>query len=353
MLDREMPLSIIEAWLREDNDKELERLWEEADYVRKETVGNEVHLRGLIEISNFCARKCAYCGINANNRSVERYRMSEQEIFDCVAKAVALGYGTVVLQAGEDFGIGREWMAEVIREIKMTTDLAVTLSLGERSRMDFREWRLAGADRYLLRFETSDSDLFTLIHPSLPGKPTDRIRDLYVLKDLGYEIGSGVMVGIPGQSWSMLANDLALFRELDLDMIGLGPYIEHPATLLAKIRPQLLRKDHQQVPGSELAVYKVLALTRIMAPEANIPSTTALGTLDKKNGRELGLMRGANVIMPNITPSEYRERYEIYPDKANWSETAGGSSEWIEEKLKNMNRSLGKGVGSRVRRQPV
>ena len=164
-------------------------------------MGDEVHLRGLIELSNYCVRACGYCGLRAANREIERYRMSADEILDCAGKAREYGYGTVVLQSGEDYGIHTGWMAELVTRIKRETDLAVTLSLGERPDDDLELWRAAGADRYLLRFETSDDELYRLIHPDLPGRRSDRFAILATLKRLGYEAGSGIMVGIPGQTW--------------------------------------------------------------------------------------------------------------------------------------------------------
>ncbi|HNX52054.1 MAG TPA: [FeFe] hydrogenase H-cluster radical SAM maturase HydE, partial [Thermoanaerobaculaceae bacterium] len=286
------------GWLREMDETRLEELWALADEVRRVHVGDEVHLRGLIEISNHCVQRCTYCGINATNREVERYRMTAAEVLGSARQARDLGYGTVVMQAGEDYGLTRELIADLVRQIKSETGLAVTLSLGERSDEDFLAWREAGADRYLLRFETSDPELYASIHPSLPGRPSDRFEILRHLRRLGYEIGSGVMLGIPGQTWRILADDLQAFVGLDLDMIGVGPYLPHPATPLG--RGELPEApEGEQVPSSELMTYKVVALTRLLCPRSNIPSTTALATLNLAQGRELGLSRGANVVMPN------------------------------------------------------
>ncbi|MCX5758897.1 MAG: radical SAM protein, partial [Candidatus Hydrogenedentes bacterium] len=189
------------AWLREDDPERLKSLWKAADFVRKANVGDEVHLRGLIEISSYCCRLCGYCGLRADNKGLERYRMSEDEIMACARQAVDYGYGTVVMQAGEDYGITREWLAAIIRRFKAETPLAVTLSLGERPDEDLVAWREAGANRYLLRFETSDAGLYALIHPTHAGRLSDRIAILRRLRKLGYEPGSGVMVGIPGQTY--------------------------------------------------------------------------------------------------------------------------------------------------------
>ena len=344
-----LTLQSLEQWLREEDAARLEELWAEADRVRRERVGDAVHLRGLIEISNICARECGYCGLRVHNRAIERYRMTEDEILDSARQAVEFGYGTVVMQAGEDYGITRRWMADVIRKIKAETSLAVTLSLGERPIEDLRAWREAGADRYLLRFETSDRELFEAIHPSLPGQRSDRLAILGTLRELGYEVGSGVMVGIPGQSFESLARDIETFGRLDLDMIGVGPFISHPATPLGQgsaVRPL---PPGQQVPNTELMTYKTVALTRLACPQANIPSTTALATLNKRSGRELGLMRGANVVMPNLTPQKYREHYQIYPAKACIDETATECHQCLMIRLKLLDRPVGKGPGGRRR----
>ena len=338
------------SWLREEDPARLDELWRRADELRRATVGDAVHLRGLVEISNYCARQCAYCGLRAGNRPLERYRMTLEEILDSARQAVAFGYGTVVLQGGEDARLTREWITEVVRQIKAATPLAVTLSLGEREDGDLAAWRAAGANRYLLRFETSDQSLFNLIHPPVHGRPSDRVAILRQLKSLGYEAGSGIMVGLPGQSYESVARDIALFRELDLDMIGIGPFILHPATPLGngEVRPLAVNGD--QVPAGELTVYKAVALTRLVCPEANIPSTTALATINKRNGRELGLSRGANVLMPNLTPVKYRRLYEIYPAKACVTETGDACNGCLRARIGAIGRQIGRGQGGRTRK---
>jgi len=336
-------------WLREGDPAALDELWARADAVRRERVGDAVHLRGLVEISNHCARSCAYCGISAANRDLIRYRMTAGEIAACARQAAALGYGTVVLQAGEDYGIGREWLAGVVRRIKTESPLAVTLSLGERPEGDLAAWRAAGADRYLLRFETSDAALYGRIHPPLAGRPSDRIAILARLRELGYEVGSGVMIGIPGQTFDSLAADFELFAGLDLDMIGVGPFIPHPVTPLG--RGELPDAPAgEQVPNTELMTYKVVALARLVCPDANIPATTALAILNIANGRELGLARGANVVMPNLTPARYRALYEIYPGKGRSPNTAADRDAGLSCAIERMGRTVGAGLGPRRRR---
>jgi biotin synthase len=374
------------AWLAEQDPRATDRLFAAADELRAATVGPQVHLRGLIEISNHCVRQCGYCGIRAGHAALQRYRMDAAEILDCARRAVAMGYGTVVLQAGEDPGITGPWMAHIVRQVKRETPLAVTLSLGERGPDELAAWREAGADRYLLRFETSDSALFHRIHPPLPmrpDRPNDRIAMLKHLRTLGYEIGSGIMVGIPGQSLSSIAADVGLFRELDLDMIGVGPFIPHPATPLGAESGELKVESSQgfglpagrasllqvqdlrsaasaqpdvppyaavRSPHSTLhLVLKVIALARLACPEANIPSTTALATINPENGREMGLQCGANVVMPNLTPLDYRALYEIYPNKACISETGEACNRCLAGRIAALGRTIGRGPGGRKR----
>jgi biotin synthase len=339
----------IVTWLREDREDRLALLWKWADEIREHRVGDEVHLRGLIEISNHCRRQCHYCGLRSDNEGLHRYRMTEEEILACVSEAVAYRYGTVVMQSGEDEGIRRDWMAGIIRRIRRETPLAVTLSLGERSEEDLRAWRRVGADRYLMRFETSKRGLYDEIHPPRGRKRSDRMAILRRLREIGYEIGSGIMIGIPGQTYEDLARDIETFRELDLDMIGVGPYIPHPGTPLGREFEKRCAPATEQVPNSEMMTYKVIALTRIICPEANIPSTTALATLNLREGRELGLSRGANIVMPNLTPVTYRADYEIYPAKACIRETASDCHLCLNRRIISLGRTVGQGKGGRMK----
>jgi biotin synthase len=343
-----MDKDTILGWLWEENEECLAELWQAADTTRQRCVGEEVHLRGLIEISNSCCRNCLYCGIRTARADLPRYRMDASEILACVGEAQARGYGTVVLQSGEDPGITADWLAGLVQHIKRETPLAVTLSMGERSYEELACWREAGADRYLLRFETSDPGLYAAIHPGPQGKPShpeDRLAILAQLRKLGYEVGSGVLIGIPGQSYASLADDIMLFRELDLDMVGVGPYIAHPDTPLGQGQGDIPHID-DQVPGTELMCHKMLALTRLVCPEANIPATTALATVGADRGQLLGLERGANVVMPCLTPQQYHGHYEIYPGKA---ETTTGK-DWHNTLLAHlhaMGRRPGTGLGAR------
>jgi len=280
---------------------EARPLFELADEVRRESVGDEVHLRGIIEFSNYCSQACLYCGISSLNRNLHRYRMTTGEIREAARKAAEMGFKTIVLQAGEDPYYEASSIAELVSDIKKM-DVAVTLSLGERNREDYRLWREAGADRYLLKFETSDPELYRRLRPRCSLER--RLQCLSHLEELGYEVGSGIMVGLPGQTLSSIAHDILLMRKLRLAMAGIGPFIPHPATPLASAEP-----------GTAFMTLKVLAVTRLLLPWANLPSTTALGSIDKE-GRRDGLQAGANVLMLNVTPVEYRRLYEIYPAKA-------------------------------------
>jgi len=337
--------SELARWLQETDETALRELWRRADAVRAAHVGDAVQLRGLVEPSNHCRRMCAYCGLRAENRDLPRYRMSQDEVLACAQQATQLGCGTIVLQTGEDPGIKARWMAELIQRIKDETNLAVTLSLGEREDDELALWREAGADRYLLRFESSNRELFELIHPSLPGRRSDRIAILRKLRELGYETGSGVMIGIPGQSYDDLAMDIELLRELDLDMIGVGPYIPHPDTPLGRGESSAPRTDGNQVPNDVVTTRKVVALARLLCPLTNIPATTALGTLDREGGYELGLRCGANVIMPDLTPAPYRQMYEIYPGKTLIFDDPQARCATIKRRIRDMGRTLGTGRG--------
>jgi len=337
-----MDRSTILRWLRERDPERLEALYAEADAVRRAHVGDAVHLRGLVEISSYCRRKCTYCGIRAGNFSVERFRLTAAEVVACAKQVAAFGCGTVVLQGGEDPAFDVESCAEIIRQIKAETPLAVTLSLGELAPADLERLRAAGAERYLLRFETSNAALYARLHPPhQPGEPTRR-ELLHRLRELGFEVGSGVMVGLPGTTFEDLANDLLAFRALDLDMIGIGPYIPHPQTPLGR---HGVRTTADQVPNDVVTSCKAMALTRLLCPRSSIPATTALATLSP-GGRMQGLRAGANVWMPNFTPPRFRASYEIYPGKASprHDEIA---HEFVLETIALMGRHVGRGPGPR------
>lgn len=335
-------------WLQVTDEVTLEELWKRADAARSEHVGDAVHLRGLIEISNTCRRLCGYCGLRADNVDLTRYRMTTDEIVACAKEGESYGYGTAVLQAGEDPGLDPDEVVTMIQRIKAETKLAVTLSLGEHDDAIYQKWKDAGADRYLLRYETSDPDLFQAIHPPLNNKPSlDRIAILKRLRTMGYEIGSGIMIGIPGQSWELLADEILKFKEIDLDMVGVGPFLPHPATPMGQegwMPP--MDPGENQVPNDELTTRKVVALTRIILPKANLPATSALATINTKSGREHALQGGANVVMPNLTPVDYRKHYEIYPAKACIYETAGECRVCLQGRIRRIGRHVGDGQGA-------
>jgi len=287
--------------LNEKDEGVLRDLFRRADEVRREFAGDAVHLRGLIEFSNHCRRDCLYCGLRRSNGKAVRYRMEIPEIFSQAVEAKNLGFHTVVLQSGEDSYYTAKDLAALVRDIKESLSIAVTLSIGERTYEDYKRMKEAGADRYLLRFETTDPILFKALKPD--SHYAKRFLCLRWLRELGYQLGSGSMVGLPGQTVESLAADILKYKELDLDMIGLGPYISHPDTPLAGC-----------ANGTMDMVLKVTAIARIVTRNAHMPATTASGTIDPE-GRQKALQCGANVLMPNLTPRQYREHYLIYPDK--------------------------------------
>ena len=333
------------TWLKEDRLDKLADLFTAADTIRKENVGDEIHLRGLIEISNKCSRLCGYCGLNVSNTKIHRYSLSHDEILSSVKLAVELGYGTVVLQAGEDKNIAPEHILKIVEDIKVGTDLAVTLSLGEWGDDVYSLWKMAGADRYLLKFETSDRALFERIHP---GSQEHRLQILPRLQQLGFETGSGVMVGLPGQSYESLAEDIYSFGKLGLDMVGVGPFIADPDTELGAEPEKYLLDENQQVPNNEVMALKAVALTRMMCPQGNLPVTTSLSTLNPQSGLEKGLKCGGNVIMPNITPLEYRSDYQIYPGKASLVDPKIYLIK-LTERIEAIGRKISRGRGDSVK----
>ena len=311
---------------------EKTNLFKLADETRKKYVGNEVHLRGLIEFSNICKQKCKYCGLRCENKKIDRYRILKDEILQYAKTAVNMGYRTLVLQSGEDSYYNADKMCEIISEIKKH-DVAVTLSIGERTYDEYKAFKQAGADRYLLRIETTDENLYRQMHPDMSFE--NRVNCLYNLKKLGYETGTGCLVGLPNQTIDSLADDILFFKEIDADMVGIGPFIPHPETPL---------KD--EAKGSFELALKVMAITRIMLKDINIPATTAMETLNP-NGRIIALQSGANVVMPNVTSKEYRSKYEIYPNKICINENPDKCRGCIELKIKSIGRRISKDYGFR------
>ncbi len=313
---------------------ELQTLFAAADRVRDKHVGREIHLRGIVEFSNICVQNCLYCGLRRDNAHLRRYRMSLPEIAEAAKRVNDGGLKTLVLQSGEDPWFTRERMAALIREIRDSTGLTITLSLGERPRGDYEDWKAAGADRYLLKHETASPILFQRLRPGR--NLEERLKSLAALKSLGFEVGSGNMVGLPGQSDQDLAEDIQLFLEFDFDMIGIGPFIAHPETPLAGS------------PSGELnRTLKVLAVTRILTRNTNLPATTAAGVLDSE-GRKKALQAGANVVMPDLTPEVYRKEYQIYPGKAG----ATMEKDQLLELVSSLGRKISPGAGYRMRLDP-
>lgn len=284
--------------------------------IRKSVYGESVYIRGLIEVSNYCKNGCLYCGINRDNKTCSRYRLTKEEILSCCESGYALGFRTFVLQGGEDNHFSDEFVCDTVREIKKKyPDCAVTLSLGEKSYDSYKALYEAGADRYLLRHETADSEHYSMLHPSdLSLK--NRINCLYNLKAIGYQVGCGIMVGSPYQTNEHIAKDLKFIEEFDPQMCGIGPFLPHKDTVFAD----------KEKGSFELTLF-LLSLIRIMKPSILLPSTTALGTL-VEGGREMGILAGANVIMPNLSPDTAKDKYMLYDNKLR---TGLESAEGLEE----------------------
>lgn len=317
-------------------DEYNQELFVAADRVRKRFVGDEVHLRGLIEFSNICKQNCLYCGLRRDNQNLKRYRLTVEQIIDFARKAKSYGYKTIVLQSGEDSSFDVPTMQHIIREIK-AMDMALTLSIGEKTREEYAAYKEAGADRYLLRIETTDKALYEALDPGMSFE--NRMRCLRDLKELGYEVGTGCLVGLPGQTLESLADDILFFKAIDADMIGIGPFIPNPDTPLAGAKG-----------GTFTLSLKVMALTRLLMPDINIPATTAMETLDP-NGRIIALQSGANVVMPNVTEGEYRQLYALYPGKICINDTPAHCRACITGKINGIGRKVSAGYGYRQKKK--
>jgi biotin synthase len=301
--DADIPARVdVEEVLHLDDERDLAGLFAFAADVRREFVGDGVLLRGIIEFSNICRNTCLYCGLNRHNHRLGRYRLTSDQVLAAVENIAAAGLKTVVLQSGEEDNLDTAWLGRLIEEIRSGWDMAITLSVGERPRREYQLWKDAGADRYLLKMETTDPTLYQTLHPGMSFD--NRLRCLRDLAELGYQQGSGNLVGLPGQTVEMLANDILFFQQGDFDMISVGPLIPHPQTALADMPPGDLRMT-----------LKVMALTRIVSRNAHIPANTAIGSLHGRDERPKALAAGANVIMPNFTPEPVKPLYEIYPGK--------------------------------------
>ena len=320
------------AILKDDSCDEF--LFKKSDEVRKRYVGDEIHLRGLIEFSSICKQSCAYCGLRKENKEIQRYRLSKEEIIESAKKASQTGFKTIVLQSGEDAYFNTEKICEIISEIKKLK-VAITLGVGEKSKEEYETYKKAGADRFLLRIETTDKTLYEKLHPHMDY--TNRVKCLHNLKEIGFETGTGCLIGLPAQTVESLADDILFFKELNADMVGLGPFLPCENTPLSK-----------EEKGNFKLALKVMAVTRLLLPDINIPATTAMETIHP-NGRFIALQSGANVIMPNVNLSEQRKLYSIYPDKAGINAQVKDEFLEIEEKLKTIGRTISKEKGFRHR----
>lgn len=317
--------------LKLDEVDKIQKLFNKATQIRENYFGNEIHLRGIIEFSNYCRQDCTYCGIRKSNEFVERYRMTKQEILEVAKSIFEAEVKTIVLQSGEDLHFKKEEIAEIISEIKSQFDVAITLSLGERPFADYDLWRKCGADRYLLKHETANTEIYKQIHPYQ--QFDDKIAHLKYLKSIGFQVGSGNIVGLPNQTIEDIADDIILCNQLDVDMASFSPFIHAENTPLAN-----------QPNGNLKLLLNTMAVARIVLKNAHIPSTSALATLDEK-GREKGIIAGANVIMPCFTPNLYRMSYKIYENKRCISESPQTIIENIINRLKNINVFVSKSIG--------
>lgn len=311
---------ILEKYTAED----VEYAKELAVDIRKRVYGNSVYIRGLIEITNYCKNGCLYCGINRDNKSCSRYRLTKEEILTCCEYGYSLGFRTFVMQGGEDNHFSDQVVCDIVREIKSSyPDCAVTLSLGEKSFDSYKLLFEAGADRYLLRHETADSEHYSLIHPS-DLTLENRLRCLQDLKKIGFQTGCGIMVGSPYQTTHHLAKDLKFIEEFNPQMCGIGPFLPHKDTVFA---------DKEK--GSFDLTLFLLSLIRIMKPSILLPSTTALGTL-REGGRELGILHGANVIMPNLSPETAKDKYMLYDNKLRTGLESAAALSALKEKISSI-----------------
>ncbi|MEE1155571.1 MAG: [FeFe] hydrogenase H-cluster radical SAM maturase HydE [Acutalibacteraceae bacterium] len=296
-------------------------LYSYADKARQEYYGKEVYLRGLIEFTNYCKNDCYYCGIRKSNKNAVRYRLTQQDILDCCKEGYSLGFRTFVLQGGEDMYFTDQRICEIVSSIRNKySDCAITLSLGERSKESYQSFYNAGANRYLLRHETANNIHYSKLHPNNMSHK-NRKRCLFNLKEIGFQVGSGFMVGSPFQTVENLVEDIRFLQQLKPDMIGIGPYINHTETPF---------KNYKN--GDLKLTLRMISILRLMFPYALIPSTTALGTIHPQ-GREMGLKAGANVVMPNLSPVRVRKLYDLYENKICTGEEAAQCRGCLEQRI--------------------
>ena len=319
-LEESQWVQLFATWTKEDLDYAM-------DLAREITVarfGKKIYFRGIVEFSNICKNDCYYCGIRCGNKNVSRYRLTKEDILCCCEEGYETGFRTFVLQGGEDGWFTDDRMCDIIRAIKEKyPDCAVTLSLGERSRESYQKLYDAGADRYLLRHETADDCHYRILHPASLSL-ANRMRCLTDLKEISYQTGCGIMVGSPGQTPETLAKDMVFMQEFKPEMVGIGPFLPHHATPLGS-----------EPKGDLNLTLTAVAIARLMLPAALIPSTTALATLSP-TGRLEGILSGANVVMPNLSPSDVRAKYAIYENKASWGKEAAEGLKALEKELESI-----------------
>lgn len=334
-LSEEYSLSLeeYEALISGRNEESTRLLRELAVKVRREIYGNDVYIRGLIEISNICRNDCLYCGIRKSNKNCERYRLTPDEIIECSNEGYELGFRTFVLQGGEDGYFTDEILGGIVKKIKDNhSDCAVTLSMGERSYESYKFLRACGADRYLLRHETADSQHYSRLHP-LAMSYDNRVKCLENLRSLGYQVGCGFMVGSPYQTVENIAKDLKFIETFKPEMCGIGPFIPHKDTEFRNF----------QAGSAEMTCY-LLSVIRLIYPPVLLPATTALGTVNPI-GREMGIMSGANVVMPNLSPVKVRKKYELYDNKICTGEESAQCRNCLNERVSKIGYKIVTGRG--------
>lgn len=319
--DRILTKEEFTALIENRSDKLAEYVFEKARRIRHRIYGKDVYIRGLIEFTNYCGNDCLYCGIRRSNKNADRYRLTKEDILECCETGHSLGFRTFVLQGGEDGFYTDDMLVDIIKAVKkIYPDCALTLSIGEKSRESYEKYFDAGADRYLLRHETADSCHYSKLHPTSLSLE-NRKRCLYDLKEIGYQTGSGFMVGSPFQTAECLAEDMIFLHELQPHMVGIGPFIPHHDTPFADEKQGTL----------ELTLF-MLGLLRLMLPNVLLPATTALGTIDP-NGREMGILAGANVVMPNLSPKGVRKKYLLYDNKICTGDEAAECRQCLERRM--------------------
>jgi biotin synthase len=319
--------------------EDRKKLFAKANQIKQENCGNKVYFRGLIELSNVCHKNCYYCGIRQGNDKVTRYNLSDEEVIEAARFAYEERYGSIVIQSGElSNSIFTKRIEKLISEIKKLSQgkLGITLSLGEQSEETYKRWFDAGAHRYLLRIESSNRVLYSKLHPIDNNHDYDvRVNALHAIHKAGFQLGTGVMIGLPFQTMSDLADDIMFMRDMDIDMCGMGPYIEHTDTPLYKYKDQL-----QPLTERVDMTFKMIAVLRIIMKDINMAATTALQAIDPI-GREKALQVGANIIMPNITPGQYRDEYKLYENKPCTDENPADCKTCLEARIKFAGAEIG------------